>query len=71
MIDEDPDQPEICQVWFEVITSKICDRQPHLPLVVTEKDISTQKNQVTKSKTNINIGTFLFILVSCFIQPLM
>jgi len=49
LIDEDPDQPEICQVWFEVTTSKICNRQPHLPLAVIKKDFSTRKNQVTKS----------------------
>lgn len=49
LIDEDPDQPEICQVWFEVKTSKICNRNTHLPLVIKENDFSTSKNQVTKS----------------------
>lgn len=54
MIDEDPDQPEICQVWFEVKTSKICDRQPNIPLHVLEKDVLNNKIQVTKSGKRSN-----------------
>ncbi|XP_022173979.1 putative uncharacterized protein DDB_G0291812 [Myzus persicae] len=64
LIDEDPDQPEICQVWFEVITSKICDRQPHLPLVVTERDISTQKNQTEYEKYNVRESTHSYEIPS-------
>lgn len=45
LIDEDPDQPEICQVWFEIRTSKICNR---LPFEIAGKDFSASKNQVTK-----------------------
>ncbi|CAI6365347.1 unnamed protein product [Macrosiphum euphorbiae] len=57
LIDEDPDQPEICQVWFTVITSKICNRQPHLPLVIMEKDFSTLKNQNDHEKYSVREST--------------
>uniref|UniRef100_A0A2S2PDS5 MRH domain-containing protein n=1 Tax=Schizaphis graminum TaxID=13262 RepID=A0A2S2PDS5_SCHGA len=48
LIDEDPEQPEICQVWFEVKTSKTCNWHPNIPLAVLEKDFSTRKNLTTK-----------------------
>ncbi|XP_050055752.1 putative uncharacterized protein DDB_G0282133 [Aphis gossypii] len=48
LIDEDPEQPEICQVWFEVKTSKTCNWHSNIPLAVLAKDFSTRKNSVTK-----------------------
>ncbi|XP_001947368.2 putative uncharacterized protein DDB_G0289263 [Acyrthosiphon pisum] len=57
LIDEDPDQPEICQVWFEVTTSKICNRHPHLPLVVMEKDFSNLKHQIDHEKYRVREST--------------
>jgi len=48
LIDEDPDQPEICQVWFEVKTSKTCNLHTNIPLVNVEKDFLIHKNQVIK-----------------------
>ncbi|XP_026804026.1 protein PFC0760c-like [Rhopalosiphum maidis] len=50
LIDEDPEQPEICQVWFEVKTSKTCNWHPNIPLAVLEKDFSTRENLTTKSE---------------------
>jgi len=49
-VEEDPDHLEICQVWFEVTTSKTCKHQSHLPLVIMGKDLSALKDQVTKSE---------------------
>jgi len=45
LIDEDPNQPEICQVWFEIKTSKMCDRHPYMPLAMLEKDLSSEIKQ--------------------------
>jgi len=73
LIDEDPEQPEICQVWFEVKTSKTCNWHPNIPLAVLEKDFSTRENLTTKSeewrvinsifKTNINELLILILIL--------
>lgn len=73
MIDEDPEQPEICQVWFEVKTSKTCNWHSNIPLAVLAKDFSTRKNSVTKPgewtvinyifNTNINEELMLILVL--------
>lgn len=47
LIDEDPDQPEICQIWFEIKTSKTCNREPNISLDVPAKDLMNENKQVT------------------------
>lgn len=48
LLDEDADQPEICQVWFEIRTTKTCDRHPFMPLGVLQKDLVIEKRLVSK-----------------------
>ncbi|XP_025193757.1 putative uncharacterized protein DDB_G0282133 [Melanaphis sacchari] len=50
LIKEDPEHSEICQVWFEVKTSKTCNWHSNTPLTVSENDFSISENLVTKSE---------------------
>lgn len=47
LIEENPDQPEICHILFEIRTKKTCDQYPYNSLNELKKDLSTENEQVT------------------------
>ncbi|XP_050429180.1 uncharacterized protein LOC126838616 isoform X6 [Adelges cooleyi] len=68
LVDEDPDQPEICQIKFEILTSKICrrnssvvvrtpilqDKYNNLPLVISGLRINNNNSTNSNVVSNIN-----------------
>lgn len=46
LIDEDPDQAEICQVWFEIRSRNICNSKPYIILSNINKELSKEEKLV-------------------------
>lgn len=56
MIDENPDQPETCEVQFEVKTNKICNPQQNIPVDVLKKDLLNYFSDKKKVPTWLKKG---------------